>query len=74
MQHDSNGRPLPFAQQSREFQIAERAKGIAGFVMVDRSELTRDEKITWYMGEAADMDEAAQAEIRALVERKLAEQ
>ena len=29
--------------------------------MVDRSELTRDEKVTWYMAEAADMDEAAQA-------------
>jgi hypothetical protein len=66
------GKPLPFAQQPREFQIAEKIKGIAGFVMCDRSELTRDEKITWYMAEAANFDEAAQAEIRAGVAQRLA--
>lgn len=72
---DENGKPLPFARQSREFQIAETVKGIAGFVMCDRSTLTRDEKVAWYMShEAAEFDEAAQDEIRAGVLRRLAEE
>ncbi len=71
------GKPLPFAQQSREFQIAETVMGVAGFVMCDRSGLTRDEQIDWYMTQemaqtTTDFDEAEQAEIRAGVVQRLA--
>lgn len=68
------GRPLPFAQQPREFQLAETVKVVAGYVMCDRSGLTRDGQIDWYMtyGGPAEFDADAQAEIRAGVVARLA--
>ena len=71
------GKPLPFAQQPREFQIAETVKGVAGFVMCDRSGLTRDEQIDWYMAQemaqtTAGFGEGERSEIRAGVVRRWA--
>lgn len=64
---EKTGKPLPFAQQPREFQISEAVKGITGFVLIDRSGLTLDQKVDWYVehdSTAGVLDAEAQAEVK----------
>jgi hypothetical protein len=73
-QTDSKGKPLPFDQQTREYQINDMAITVANFADLDRSGLPLEARIDWYMNHTSvsGKDEATRAEVRALVAEKLA--
>jgi hypothetical protein len=72
---EKTGKQLPFAQQPREYRIADMAGAVANFTAIDHSDLTPDQKVDWYVSHccaAYTREEQAEIAEKALL-RLLAE-